>query len=507
MLLTAVGYTLAEEARNTASNRSGQRGRDARLRYQPVTFISAGFIAPLEDLEILEQAASPIQAKATVATPGVGDNVLPNALSVAEPQTQSPASNDMTQNEPHRSQEERTADESDVGSDSSEEVILFKGRNAGRRQPGSPPPKVVDKGIDSRNVTEPRGSNSQLHFIGEATDIALKPDPVPQPDESDFISVNTQFEKRTSSRRRYANTSAKSEEDDEEAAIIADYIANIRDNFSDDDENEEDIQRPSLGSHPFSILRDLGGTDSDAIPSQLSSGDESGEESGDESGDEMDVEDEEDVKEEDQSESEDERLARLIAKQEELGLGDDDILLLDGAGLDSGWMPATSIRRRKREGPSKKSKIFQGGSQFPSATMMASAFDELDLMDIQNSRLKRSKKGPHSFGLSDSELEDALNFTIKKDRLKKADKKRAREELRSQGLLGKNVDPHDIRVKYQGGMSLDDLANELEAFILSTREQCVFPQRRSNSKLTTIDSSCRPLTKELVRLFTPLLTA
>lgn len=424
---------------------------------------------PLKDCEIREQAAPPMQAKASVATPAVGDKVLPNALSLAEPNTQSPSVNDVTQNELHRSQEERTADGSDVGSDSSE-VILFKGRNTRRQQLDRPPPKAVENGNDTGNATSPRGINLQSRAVREATDITLMSDPVPQPDEIDFISIKPKYKKRTPPSRRHPKTNTNSEEDDEEAAIIADYIANIRDDLDDDEEeNEEDIHRPSLGSHPFSILRDLGGTDSDAIPSQPSSGDESG----DELGDELDVADEEDLQEERQSESGDERLARIIAEQEELGFGDNDIPFLDGAGLDSGWIAASSMHRPKK-GASKKSRMFQGGSQFPSATMMAEAFDELDLMDIQNSRLQRSKKLPLSFGLSDSELEDALNFAIKKDRLKKADKKKAREELRSQGLLGKNVNPHDLRVKYQGGMSLDDLANEIEAFIISTREQYVF---------------------------------
>lgn len=234
----------------------------------------------------------------------------------------------------------------------------------------------------------------------------------------------------------------------------------MQDGDDDDEKNEDVVGRPGLGFHSFSILRDLGGTDSAAIPSQPSSGDESG--------DEMDDEDEEDIDAQRRLESKDEHLAQLIATQEELGLCNDDVMLFDG------WIPAPYAPRRKKKDVSKKSRMFQGGSQFPSATRMAEAFDELDLMDVQNSRLQRSKMGPISFGLSDSELEDALNNAIKKDRLKKADKKAAREKVRSESLLGKNVNPYDLRVKYRGGMSLDDLADELETFMLSTREQCVF---------------------------------
>ncbi|KAF2971975.1 hypothetical protein GQX73_g1574 [Xylaria multiplex] len=448
------GYTLAEEARNTASNRRGFRGRDARLRYQPVTFLSAGFMDPLKDFEIPNQIPSSMQPKAAVPSPDANDE--------SEPRPQSPSINHKTQD---------PDEESDASSDSSEEVILFKGRNAPREQQKSAAQKLPDDRDERGSTTVSREVNLELRFVRKTTDV-VSSGPASQVEEPDFISLNTNPGKRPSSRKRYPNTN--SDDDDDDAAIIADYIANMQSNFGEDEDDEEDIGHPGLGSQSFSILRDLGGdldgTDSDAIPSQPSSGDESGDELDDDEG-------EDDAYEGEQCHlgSEDERLARLIAKQEELGLGGDDMLLLDGADPDDGWIAATSMPRRKKKSASKKSRMFQGGSQFPSATKMAEAFDELDLMDTQRSRLQRSKKGPISFGLSDSDLEEALNVAIKKDRLKKADKKKAREELRSQGLLGKNVNPHDLRIKYRGGMSLDDLADEVEAFMLSTREQLILP--------------------------------
>ncbi|KAI0875352.1 hypothetical protein GGS24DRAFT_499954 [Hypoxylon argillaceum] len=463
-LLTIVGYTLAEEARNTASNRRGYRGRDAMLRYQPVTFISAGFMDPLKDFELPEQKASSTQPRAAVPALNVSDNLSPDASSPMQSHTESSVTNYAAQLEPGQSQDNHPDDSPGLSSDSSEDVILFKGRNARHQQQKSPPSNP----IASRDTSGHREINLELRLVKEATNLVPNSDSVSQVEEPDFISLETKHRRRPSSRKPRPGTNEDEDEDDEEAAIIADYIANMRDD-SDDDGIEEDAGHPGLGSQSFSILRDLGGTDSDAIPSQPSSGDESGDEL-DEEDDEEDVDDEER-----HLESEDERLAHYIAKQEQLCLGDDDVLLFDDADPDDGWIAATSIPRRKKKGGAKKSSIFQGGSQFPSATRMAEAFDELDLMDMQNSRLQRSKKGPISFGLSDSELEGALNVAIKKDRLKKADKKKGREELRSQGLLGKNANPHDLRVKYRGGMSLDDLADEIEAFILSTQEQLILP--------------------------------
>ncbi|KAI0453989.1 hypothetical protein F5B21DRAFT_267873 [Xylaria acuta] len=451
------GYTLAEEARNTASNRRGFRGRDARLRYQPVTFISAGFMDPLKDFKLPEQTDASMQAKAAVPSPGVSGDLVPNVPNPAESRTQSPGVNRTAQHEPAQVDESQD-DGSDVGSDSSEEVILFKGRNAGRQQPQNPSLKPVIGGNDGRNATVSHEINLELRFAKESMDIAIDSGSVSKVGEVDFISLNTNHSKRPSSRKLRSDPNL---DDDEEAAIIADYIANMQ---RDDDENEDDV---GLGSHSFSILRDLGGTDSDAMPGQASSGDESG--------DELDEEDEEDADAQRRLESEDERLAQLIAKQEDLGLCDDDVMLFDGTYPDDGWIAASSAPRRKKKSASKKSRMFREGSQFPSATRMAEALDELHLMEMQNSRLQRSKKCPISFGLLDPELEDALNVAIKKDRLRKADKKKAREELRSQGLLGKNSNPHDLRTKYPGGMSLDDLADELEGFMLSPREQLILP--------------------------------
>ncbi|KAI0467232.1 hypothetical protein F4859DRAFT_270566 [Xylaria cf. heliscus] len=452
------GYTLAEEARNTASNRRGFRGRDARLRYQPVTFISAGFMDPLKDFEVPEQADTSMQAKAAIPSPDAGGDLATNTPSPAESRTQPPGINCTSQHELAQ-EDEYPDDKSDVGSDSTEEVILFKGRNAGHQQQKSSSPKPVVSGNDGRSATLPREINLEMRLAKGSKDVADSSNSISEVavevEEVDFISLNANHPKRPSSRKPSSNLNLA--EDDEEA-IIADYIANMRDDG--DDEDEDDIDHSGPGSHSFSILRDLGGTDSDAMPSRDGSGDELGD-------DDADLQR--------RLELEDEQLAQLIAKQEDLGFCDDDIMLFDGAYPNGGWIVAASAPRRKNKGASKKSRIFQGGSRFPNATRMAEAFDELDHMDMQKSRLQRSKKGPISFGLSDSELEDALNIAIKKDRLKKADKKKAREELRTQGLPGKNVNPHDLRVKYQGGMSLDDLADELEAFMLSTREQLILP--------------------------------
>ncbi|KAI0381049.1 hypothetical protein F5Y04DRAFT_255615 [Hypomontagnella monticulosa] len=479
----AHGYTLAEEARNTAYNRRGAFGRDAKLRYKPVTFISAGLMDPLKDLNVQLTAENKDQA----AEPSTGQSSAPAIIPILEvfpseghishsfsdeeiPRDDArSASESLTQGLPDQTSAHRSRDlsnsESDHGGESSDEVILFKGRDRSRQLQASTKSKQADIKPDSLKLHE---LDLQLRVV-EETLHQETPKPYNSTETSEYISLGSKPRQR-GKQRKVRRTAAS----DEEAAIIADYMANIQDWEEDDDEEAEHI---GVGSHAFSVLRDLGGTDSDAIPGEVSSEDSSGHDSADETDEETHQR---------RIEVEDERIARILAKQEELGIGGDDIVLFDGQVSDDGSLERPKAPRRKRKGDSKTAKIIQKKGQYPSATQMANAFDELDLMDWHRPSLNNfnRKNGPPAFDISDSELEEAMKSTWQKDRLKKAEKKKAREELRSQGLLGKNANPDDIRIKYAGGMSLDDLANELEAFLLGSQEQMILPPFDKSTRKT-----------------------
>ncbi|KAI1478600.1 hypothetical protein F4774DRAFT_385486 [Daldinia eschscholtzii] len=473
------GYTLADEARNTAYNRRGARGNDAKLRYKPVTFISAGFMDPLEDLNVQlttsnqpQESTDPAKRSSVAASPIIDVNQLEDYVSPSPGQVPSrgtqpsPASHSHTVPTKISIKDNRhpTDSESDHDGESSEEVILFKGRDRTRKEP-----------ISSEVKDETNADSLELHELGLELEQVIEETIHPEPSKSghavkedDYIPMNSK--PKTRGRRYKANQSTTS---DDEAAIIADYMANIRGWEEEDDES----QHLGVGSYGFSVLRDLGGTDSDAVPDEVSSEDDT-----DRSSEEVEGETDEENRRR-HLEAEDEHIARMLAKQEELGIGGDDVLLFDGEASDE-WMTSHPAPRRKRKGDSKKAKIIQKKGQFPSATQMADAFDELDLMDWHRPSLNNFKKGLPTFDLSDSELEEAMRLTHQRDRLKKAEKKRAREELRSQGLLGKNVNPNDLRIKYLGGMSLDDLANELEAFLLGSKEQLILPPFDKDTRKT-----------------------
>lgn len=349
---------------------------------------------------------------------------------------------------------------SDDGCDSGEEVIVFKGRDRRRQEPVATksdpvPPKADTLDFHQMNL-ELRVVEEALHQDTATAESAVEPD--------DYISLDSKHKSKGRNRRR---KNYKKDTSDEDAAIIADYMANMEREKEDEDEDGEEPSHLGIDSHTFSVLRDLGGTDSDAVPGDISS--EEG--TDDSSGSEGDPGSETQQR---QLEAEDERMARMLAKQEELGLGGDDVLLFDGEVPEDESLTAPNATSRRKKKGDLKSKMFQKRGQYPSATKMAEAFDDLDLMDWHRPSLNNFKKGEQpTFNVSDSELEEAMKSTWQKDRLKKAEKKKAREELRSQGLLGKNVNPDDLRTKYLGGMSLDDLANELEAFLLGSQQQYV----------------------------------
>ncbi|RYO86685.1 hypothetical protein DL766_005829 [Monosporascus sp. MC13-8B] len=495
------GYSLAEEARNTAYNRRGKPRLDAKLRYQPVKFISAGFMDPLKDLEVEQKALSqtqpaqearkpnPTTAEAPYEAHTPAEHVkTPEAVNeeLSAPSFTLDLTGDKLLRPPQQPVTDAATPEPNCDSDSSGEVILFKGRGASRqnRSPAEPIQDTSGRHDSQPDTLELREMNLELRVVEKSIqndEISVSQETARHHVQETVVKADDHIPLSTAAKRgpghRAVSTSTTS---DEEAAIIADYIANMQEDSDEGGDGDGADDGPVIGTHAFHMLRDLGGTDSDAIPEETSSAEHSSDGSVD---DEIDEE-----TQKRRLELEDERMARILAKQEELGLGSDEVVLYDDADSDSGedhWQPAPKgTPRRKKKGSTKEAKIMQKRGQYPSATRMADAFDDLDPMDWHGPSLNNFKKGPKTFNVSDSELEEEMKMTWQKDRLKKAEKKKAREELRSQGLLGKNANPEDLRVKYRGGMTIDDLANELESFLIGTRQQLSLPPFDKQARMT-----------------------
>ena len=186
----------------------------------------------------------------------------------------------------------------------------------------------------------------------------------------------------------------------------------------------------------------------------------------------------------------DKEIARLLSKQEELGLGSSNFVLFDGANMDideetdlklnnilSSNMAQKDTPRIKRRN--------RGQSSFPSAMALADELDRdpyngFDVIDHDRLSLSKRQKGGRRnlpFEVSDTELEHSMLKTWDNDRAKKKLRKQEREELRAQGLLGKKG-KLDMKAKYVEGMTTEEVKREIRNFLSSTLERFVMFFRR-----------------------------
>lgn len=198
-------------------------------------------------------------------------------------------------------------------------------------------------------------------------------------------------------------------------------------------------------------------------------------------GDLDDLMDEQDLEERRKDRMTDEKIAQLLSKQEELGLGSNDLLLFDGEDLVGNAMRELPLDESLGHQPlmqrrPKQKKRHQ--APFPSATLFADVLDQdpydgFDIMDQERPSLRRRTKGRRgtlALELSDSELEQSFTLAWENDRAKKKLRKQEREELRAQGLLGKK-DKVDMKAKYAEGMSMDAIKHEIREFLISSMQR------------------------------------
>lgn len=193
------------------------------------------------------------------------------------------------------------------------------------------------------------------------------------------------------------------------------------------------------------------------------------------------LEDEEDLLQRQKARLTDEQIARLLSKQEELGLGSDELMLFDGfegKQREVEDIPETlqaSITVADRRVRAKKKKLPPRG--FPSATAFADVlgqnpYNGFDIMDHERPSLRKrpkGRRGVQSFELSDSDVMISLRSAWEQDRFRKKMRKQEREELRAQGLLGKKGKV-DMKAKYAEGTSLEEIKGEIKDFLVTSNE-------------------------------------
>lgn len=129
-----------------------------------------------------------------------------------------------------------------------------------------------------------------------------------------------------------------------------------------------------------------------------------------------------------------------------------------------------------------------GEPSFPSASAFADALESdpyfgFDIMDFNRPSLRKKPKGKRSIPdlvLSDSESEIELQETWRNDRTKKKLRKKEREELRVQGLLGRKAGHPDLKAKYPKEMNMEEFMTELRSFLLSAKNRFVFMYAHSH---------------------------
>ena len=182
----------------------------------------------------------------------------------------------------------------------------------------------------------------------------------------------------------------------------------------------------------------------------------------------------------------DEKIARLLAKQEELGMGSDELVLFDDGIVNTDSVSDApeirpksvaenfeSVFRTKTKNKRLKNDLY--ATMAPDDMLYQEVYNDFDVMDHDRSSLRKKLKGRRGlqdFQVSDAELDVALSTAWHKDRLKKQGKKQEREELRAQGLLGrKNKNKADLKAKYIEGMTMDQVKGEIRDFLFSANER------------------------------------
>ncbi|KAL4792687.1 hypothetical protein BDV19DRAFT_245876 [Aspergillus venezuelensis] len=407
---------MQDEARHTEGRNLWRS--NAQLRHQAVQFVSAGSLEREKDegaRTVHKNTAREalLEQEAKVAVENV-DLQTANNCSQTPTDLDATAGVDTTPSSTMLPARPRSS----TADSSSEDEIVFRGR---RFQPTS-----------TQNVGHDITIHGGLQEADEAeslTCLQLLANPADElADSASFISINGNISRRTRPGKSSAIRHELSDEDD----ILADYIAHIEDDSSNDtsssDEGTADNEMAAEGcpDNP-TRFQAIENADFD-IPGVLSA-----------------------------EEPEDES--------------------------DNVFSGRPQFARKTPD-----------QSMFASAAAFADALEQdpysgFDIMDFSRSSLrkKKNKHGLVDFGDIDSELEDELISAWDKDRSKKKSKKKEREELRAQGLLGRRKNDPDLKIKYADGIGIEDLKAEIRLFLLSSKNSLSLPPMTKHRRILIHD--------------------
>ncbi|KAF9701593.1 hypothetical protein EKO04_000561 [Ascochyta lentis] len=234
----------------------------------------------------------------------------------------------------------------------------------------------------------------------------------------------------------------------------------------------------------------------DSSTSDSEQGEEDDDDDDDSDSDSDDSDDDDDDAFGEDEELDDETIARVLQKQEELGLGADELMLyaaddyFGGSSRADDYIPLNVGRSNRKQ--QKRGGRRNREPTFPSASAMADALDMdpyngFDIMDTDRPSLRPRKKGRRGqmpFELDDSDLNDQLQNAWENDRQKKRMKKAEREELRQQGLLGRKGKAPNLKVKYKDGIMMEDVLEEMREFLIGDMQTLALPPMDASRRAT-----------------------
>ena len=173
----------------------------------------------------------------------------------------------------------------------------------------------------------------------------------------------------------------------------------------------------------------------------------------------------------------DKQIARLLSKQGVIGLGLGELILHD----DDGHVNLIDGKNKLIQPPmvgrqNVRIRTARRGSDRGDILNTAIGMDPcagFDIMDYNRASLKsnsKDRKHINDFEALDSELKETMELAWEQDRKIKRSRKLQREELRSQGLLGRK-NKLDIKAKYPEGMTTAEVKSEIKDFLTSTSER------------------------------------
>jgi hypothetical protein len=345
-----------------------------------------------------------------------------------------------------------------------------------------------------RVVAKPQTHSHEVMLPGAEEDLSLDRSPPPT-----SRSINTAITDR-SSRSTQSISSSSSEAafnrvDDDD--VLQDYIDNMKGQDSDSDIDLSTFQPRELDISLSNTHRLLHASTShseheagDLVQRQLfeakhaevaESSDEK-DEKDETSEDENDsIDDDIDLIERRMAQLDDENIARLLAKQDELGILTDDLVLFDDDAV------AEAAHAYSKISPKSARRVKKNVETSLVIDVKDNAYDDFDIMDLERPSLQRKKgKGKRTepiFDGVDSDVAEKLKKAWNNDREVKKAKKEAREELRTQGLLGRRKKGKaDLAEKYSEGLSIQEFKEELEGFLNSPHQTLSLPPMGKNER-------------------------